>query len=107
VDDNIVLRFFFCGTNYFDDFLSLGGSFQRGSNMIYVCMYYMLRYRRKIGDRVERENIPNTLKTTISSNLLSTSDKDQSLIKLDNFIITKLLYVNLRHNSESINILEM
>jgi len=71
-----------------------------------LCMYYMLRYIRKIGDRVKRENIHNTLKTIISSNLLSTSYKEQSLIKLDKFIITKLLYVNIKHNGESINILE-
>jgi len=63
-----------------------------------------LRYRRKIGDR--SENILITLKTTISSKFLSTSDNDQSLIKSYKFIITKLLYVNIRRENESINILE-
>jgi len=37
---------------------------------------------------------------------LSTNDNDQSLIKLDKFIITKLLYVNVRCDNKSINILE-
>jgi hypothetical protein len=47
-----------------------------------------IRLRRKTGDRVEREKIPNTLKTTISKKNLSTRDNDQPLIKSYKFIIT-------------------